>query len=69
TQHGILNDFEKHFVEKGLYTSTGSYKEMVLQINKVEPSETFAIEYLKEATAFATWAKQFRENAVLAEKA
>jgi sulfite reductase (ferredoxin) len=67
TQHGIINDFEKHFVEKSLYTG-GSFKEMTLQINKQEPSETFAKEYLQQAKAFAEWAKQYREQAVLAEK-
>jgi sulfite reductase (ferredoxin) len=67
TQHGIMNDFEKHFVEKGLYPG-GAFKENVLQINKTEPSEAFAKEYLAKAKAFAVWAKQFREQAVLAEK-
>jgi sulfite reductase (ferredoxin) len=68
TQHGILNDFDKHFTEKGLYTNTPSFKELVLQINKNEPSEGFANEYLSEAKVFANWAKQFREQAILAEK-
>jgi sulfite reductase (ferredoxin) len=67
TQHGILNDFEKHFVEKGLYPGE-SFKETVLQINKTEPSEAFALDYLQKAKAFATWAKQYREQAILAEK-
>jgi sulfite reductase (ferredoxin) len=67
TQHGIINDFEKHFVEKGLYNGA-SFKETVLQINKQEPSEAFAREYLQKAKAFAIWAKQYREQTVLAEK-
>lgn len=68
TQHGILNDFDKHFAEKGLSVGAGSFKEMVLQINKQEPSEAFANEYLERAKEFASWAKQYREQAVLAEK-
>lgn len=68
TQIGILNDFDKHFTEKGLYTNTPSLRELALQINKNEPSEGFANEYLSEAKVFANWAKQFREQAVLAEK-
>jgi sulfite reductase (ferredoxin) len=68
TQHGILNDFDKHFTEKGLYAGAGSFKEMVLQINKQEPSEAFANEYLESARVFANWAKQYREQVVLAEK-
>lgn len=66
TQHGILNDFEKHFVETGLYSE--SFKEMVLQINKNEPSAAFAHAYLEKAKSFAVFARQFREQAVLAEK-
>jgi sulfite reductase (ferredoxin) len=68
TQIGILNDFDKHFTEKGLYTNTPSLRELALQINKNEPSEGFANEYLSEAKVFANWAKQFREQTVLAEK-
>ena len=68
TQNGILNDFDKHFTEKGLYTNTPSFRELVLQINKTEPSEGFANEYLSEAKVFANWAKQFREQTILAEK-
>jgi sulfite reductase (ferredoxin) len=68
TQHGIINDFDKHFVEKGLYTGDASFKEMVLQISKTEPSESFGREYLQQAKDFAAYAKKFREHAVLAEK-
>lgn len=68
TQHGILNDFDKHFTQMGLYTGSESFKEQVLQINKTEPSAAFAQAYLEEAKAFAAYAKQFREQAVLAEK-
>lgn len=68
TQTGILNDFDKHFTEKGLYTGSTNFKEIVLQINKEEPTETFANEYLAKAKEFAIWAKQYREQAVLTEK-
>lgn len=68
TQHGILNDFDKHFTQTGLYTSSESFKEKVLQMNKTEPSEAFAVAYLEEAKTFAAYAKQFREQAILAER-
>jgi sulfite reductase (ferredoxin) len=68
TQHGILNDFDKHFTQKGIYTEGGSFKETVLEINKTEPSESFANSYLQQAKAFAVFAKQYREQTVLAEK-
>jgi sulfite reductase (ferredoxin) len=67
TQHGILNDFDKHFTEKGLYSESKSFKESVLEINKNEPSESFAFTYFERSKSFAVFAKQFREQAVLAE--
>jgi sulfite reductase (ferredoxin) len=68
TQHGILNDFDKHFTEKGLYTESNGFKTDVMRMNEAEPSEAFANEYLQQAKAFVEFAKQYREQAVLAEK-
>jgi sulfite reductase (ferredoxin) len=68
TQHGILKDFDTHFVQKGLYTEYTSFKDAVMKMNDAEPSETFAKEYLKQSREFAVFAKSFREQAVLAEK-
>lgn len=68
TQHGILKDFDTHFTQQGLYTTTGSFKEAVMQINQVEPSEEFAMSYLQQAKDFVAFAKQYREQAVLVEK-
>ena len=67
TQHGILNDFDKHFTAKGLFTETNSFKELVLEINKNEPTEEFALSYFQRAKSFAAFAKQHREQVVLAE--
>ena len=66
TQHGILNDFDKHFTEKNLYNK--NFKADVMRMNDAEPTETFANEYLQQAKAFVEFAKEFRERAVLAEK-
>jgi len=53
TQIGIINDFEEHFVKKGLFqVPGGSFAEYVLKMNKFEPSKEFAQQYLKEATEF-----------------
>jgi sulfite reductase (ferredoxin) len=60
TQVGILNDFDAHFTLKGLYTQHESFKELVLQINKNEPSETFAKNYLAQADAFIDFAKTYK---------
>ena len=68
TQHGILNDFDKHFTEKALYTEAASFKAQVMRMNDAEPSETFALNYLLQAKAFVEFAKEYRERAVLAEK-
>ncbi|TAH00257.1 MAG: HEPN domain-containing protein [Sphingobacteriales bacterium] len=68
TQHGILNDFDKHFTATGLYTATASFKENAMRINDLEPSAAFANEYLLQATEFIAFAKAFRQQQVLVEK-
>lgn len=68
TQHGILKDFDTHFVQKGLYTEYTSFKDEVMRMNDAEPTEAFAREYLQQSREFAEFAKKFREQAILAEK-
>ena len=68
TQAGILKDFDSNFTQKGWYTQSNSFRETVLQMNEVEPSEEFALRYLKTAEEFVAFAKQSREKMVLAEK-
>lgn len=62
TQHGIINDFDKHFVETGKLRIEGGFKALVLEINKQEPSEAFAKEYFAKAGAFYQQAQQYRES-------
>jgi len=69
TQAGILKDFDIHFTQTGLYTESNSFKETVLQINESEPSEQFASGYLQQAKNFVAYAKSFREQLVLNERA
>ncbi len=69
TQAGILKDFDIHFTQTGLYTDSNSIKETVLQINQSDPSEEFANNYLQQAKNFVAYAKNFREQLVLSEKA
>ena len=66
TQTGILKDFDAHFTEKGLYSGTDSFKELVLQINKNEPGAEFAQAYLQQAKDFVTYARAYKEEAVTA---
>jgi sulfite reductase (ferredoxin) len=59
THHALINDFEKQFVETGSFVS---FKELVLQINKNEPSEEFAAKYFNEAKLFLNEVKAYREK-------
>ena len=67
TQHGILNDFDKHFTANGLYTAAESFKAHVMRMNDAEPSEIFAKDYLQQAVEFTAYAKQLREKLVAEE--
>lgn len=66
TQHGIINDFDKFFVETNEIKVDGTFKDAVLKINKQEPSKAFAEAFLKESKAFLAQAKAYREAQVKA---
>lgn len=59
TQIQTILDFQKMFVETGHF-QIHDFKEMVLQINKNEPTEEFAIEYLETSKKFLADAIAFR---------
>jgi sulfite reductase (ferredoxin) len=65
SQHGIIGDFERNFIETGEYNLGQSFKELVLSINKNEPSKAFAQNYLLEAEKFLKNAFEIRKNAQL----
>ncbi|MBO9640944.1 MAG: HEPN domain-containing protein, partial [Siphonobacter aquaeclarae] len=68
TQHGVIKEFDKQFVETGEFTFDGaSFSDKTLQINKNEPSEAFATKFLSDALDFLQRAKSFREEAVAAK--
>ncbi|MGV3763015.1 HEPN domain-containing protein [Parapedobacter sp.] len=52
TQIAIINDFEKNFVESGDVDVPGGFASQVLEINKQDPSEAFARQYLAKAIDF-----------------
>jgi sulfite reductase (ferredoxin) len=52
THQGIIQDFQQHFYASGEFTLEQPYDELVLQINKQEPGEAFARQYLQQAEAF-----------------
>jgi sulfite reductase (ferredoxin) len=64
TQTGIIREFDNNFVNTAEIKIDGSFNDLVLQINKNEPSENFAKTYIKEATDFLTTVKVKREELV-----
>ena len=62
THHTLINDFDKHFVESGEIKLESSFKDLVLQINKNEPSKEFAETFYQKAVAFKDATIQFREK-------
>lgn len=59
TQQGIITDFDKNFVAGNAFQLQGTFTDLVLKINKNEPSEAFAKSYLREAGQFLLQAKQY----------
>jgi sulfite reductase (ferredoxin) len=64
TQIGIIKEFDAQYVEKGEFVLNGTFNDLVLQINKNEPSEEFATAYLAAASGFLSGVKIKREALV-----
>jgi len=64
TQTGIIKEFDAQYVEKGEFSLNGTFNDLVLQINKNEPSEEFATRYLAAASSFLADVKVKREALV-----
>jgi len=62
THIGILDDFDKHFRNAGLFRFNGSFREHVLQINRIEHSKDFAHQYLADLTNFLSEAGSYRKS-------
>ena len=70
TQHGIVSDFDKTFVEEpDFHQSEGEFKALVFSINKEEPSEAFARRFIAQAEAFLQTIQTYRETQIEAEGA
>lgn len=66
SQHGVINDFDKNFVAKyHFYNEEGTFKALVLSINKNEPTETFARYFVEEAQQFLQNVKDHRAQSLL----
>ncbi|MVZ66182.1 HEPN domain-containing protein [Sphingobacterium sp. DK4209] len=62
TQSGVIQEFDNHYVNEGLFTFPTSFADRVLQINKYEPSKEFAETFLIQATAFSLEGAERREE-------
>lgn len=64
-QIAVINKFDEEYVQSNEFTiEGGNFNELVLSINKNEPSETFATTYLQKAEAFFNQASEFRAAAM-----
>ncbi|UOE46385.1 nitrite reductase [Mucilaginibacter sp. SMC90] len=64
TQIGVIREFDAQYVEKGEFELSGTFNDLVLQINQNEPSQEFATAYLAQATEFLSRSKDKREALV-----
>jgi len=62
THAGIIDSFDTVFVEGNKIELGTSFKELVYQINKNEPSEAFAKQYIQEAISFFAKLEAYREQ-------
>lgn len=61
TQTGVIKEFDNNYVATGELALNGTFNDLVLQINKNEPSEEFATVYKQQATDFLEAVKAKRE--------
>ena len=62
THASIIKDFDEKFVADGRIEVLGGFENMVLQINKNEPTKEFATSYLKNARLFLETVEKYREQ-------
>lgn len=62
THNGIINEFQKHFVEGQRFEGISDFADIVLQINKYEPEEDFARAYIIQASSFIDTVLKLRQK-------
>jgi len=62
TQIQVLDEFQKNFCESGAFPDVGNFRDFVLRINRNEPSEAFALQYMNDSHKFLKDVLAFREN-------
>jgi sulfite reductase (ferredoxin) len=60
THNSIIKDFDELFVQTNKIEFSGSFSDLVLQLNQNEPTEAFANAYLNEAKQVLTKLEAFR---------
>jgi sulfite reductase (ferredoxin) len=68
TQIQTMNDFDKEFIQTGIFQLPMNFREFVLRINKNEPTEEFAISYLEDSRKFLADVFVFRGEKETIEK-
>jgi sulfite reductase (ferredoxin) len=61
TQTGIIRDFDEQYKESNILAGLGSFNDLVLQINKNEPSAEFAQHYVGTTVDFINRIKKEKE--------
>lgn len=61
TQIQVMDEFDKNFVATGGFPGITNFREFVLRINKNEPGEAFAEQFMKDSTKFLHDVKAFRD--------
>lgn len=61
TQYGIIRDFDEHFGAEFGHLTEGGFKELVFSINKNEPSEAFARQFVEAAGQFLNKVNELRQ--------
>jgi sulfite reductase (ferredoxin) len=68
SQYQTINDFQKEFVDTKAIDFNGNFKELVLSINKNEPSESFAASFLSDSLRFLETMAAYRSEKEAADK-
>lgn len=61
TQIQVMDEFQNNFVANGGFPEISNFREFVLRINKNEPSEEFAAQYLEDSAKFLRDVIAYRE--------
>ena len=62
THNSIIKDFDEKFVADGRISVAGGFENLVLQLNKKEPTKEFAASYIKDAKLFLETVEKYRQQ-------